>query len=46
VLDGGPVEVNGICIPKLGAAIIKEEAELHFEAKKDAELLLVEVFLA
>ncbi|MDO8725859.1 MAG: hypothetical protein Q7J35_07315 [Candidatus Methanoperedens sp.] len=31
MLDGGPVEVNGICIPKLGAAIIKEEAELHFE---------------
>jgi len=28
VLDGGPVEVNGICIPKLGAAKIKEEAYL------------------
>ncbi|MFH1323061.1 MAG: hypothetical protein ABIH80_04430 [Methanobacteriota archaeon] len=46
VLDGGSVEVNGIRIPKLGAAKIKEETELHFEAKKDAELLLVEVLLA
>ena len=46
LLDGGPVDVNGIRIPELGAAIIKEEAELHFEAKKDAELLLVEVLLA
>ncbi len=40
-----PVEVNGIHIPKLGAAKIKEEAELRVEAKKDAELLLVEVLL-
>lgn len=46
VLEGGPVEVNEIRIPELGAAKIKEEAELHFEAKKDAELLLVEVLLA
>jgi hypothetical protein len=39
------VELNGIQIPKLGASKIKEEAALHFEAKNDAELLLVEVFL-
>lgn len=35
VLEGGPVEVNEIRIPELGAAIIKE----------GAELLLVEVLL-
>jgi len=45
-LEGGPVEVNEISIPELGAAKIKEKAELHFEAKNDAELLLVEVLLA
>ncbi len=37
------MEMNGIHIPKLGAAKIKEESELSVEAKKDAELLLVEV---
>ena len=45
ILGGGPVELNGIHIPKLGAAKIKEESELNVEAKKDAELLLVEVLL-
>jgi redox-sensitive bicupin YhaK (pirin superfamily) len=45
VLEGGPVESNGIHIPKLDAAKIKEESELSVEAKKDAELLLVEVLL-
>jgi redox-sensitive bicupin YhaK (pirin superfamily) len=45
VLEGGPVEVNGIHIPALGAAKITEEEELRVEAKKDAELLLVEVIL-
>jgi len=39
------VELNGIHIPELGAAKIKEEAELSVEAKRDAELLLVEVLL-
>lgn len=43
VLEGGPLEVNGIHVPELGAAKITEEKELHVEAKKDAELLLVEV---
>ncbi len=46
VLEGGLVELNEILIPELGAAKIKEETELHFEAKKDAELLLIEVLLA
>ena len=46
ILEGGPVEVNGIHIPELGAAKIEEEEEMHFEAKRDAELLLVEVLLA
>jgi redox-sensitive bicupin YhaK (pirin superfamily) len=45
LLEGGPVEVNGIPIPMLGTAKIVEEAELRVEAKKDAELLLVDVLL-
>lgn len=45
VLEGGPVEVNGVRIPELGAAKITEEKELVIVAKNDAELLLVEVFL-
>ncbi len=45
VVEGGPVEMNGILIPELGAAKIEEETELAVEAKKDAELLLVEVNL-
>lgn len=39
------MEVNGIPIPTLGATKIVEEAELRVEAKKDAELLLVDVLL-
>ena len=46
VLEGGPVEVNGTPIPNLGAAKVTAEKEQHVEAKKDAELLLVEVILA
>lgn len=45
VLEGGPVEVNGESVPALGAAMVQEERKLHVEAKKDAELLLVEVLL-
>lgn len=45
VLEGGPVEVNGIYVPTLGAAKITDESELEVEAKKDAELLLVDVLL-
>lgn len=40
VMEGGPMEVNGIHIPELGAAKIEEETELTVEAKKDAEILL------
>ncbi len=46
VLEGGHVELNEILIPELGAAKIKEETELHFEAKKNAELLLIDVLIA
>jgi redox-sensitive bicupin YhaK (pirin superfamily) len=45
VMEGGPVEVNGIHIPNLGAAKIEEETELTVEADNDAEILLVEVLL-
>ncbi len=45
VLEGGPVEVNGVRIPELGAAKIEGEGGLRFEAEKDAELLLVEVLM-
>lgn len=45
VLEGGPAEVNGSPVPTLGAAKVTEERELHVEAKKDAELLLVDVLL-
>lgn len=45
VLEDGPVSVNGVPVPALGAAKVTEEAELLVEAKKDAELLLVDVIL-
>ncbi len=45
VLEGRPVEVNGVRIPELGAAKIEEEEGLQFETEKDAEILLVEVLL-
>ncbi len=45
LLEGEPVEVNGVHIPTLGAAKITEEKELHVEANLDAELLVVEVLL-
>lgn len=45
VLEGGPVEVNGKLIPELGAAKLTEEKEITVEAKKYAELLLVDVLL-
>ncbi len=38
-------EVNSIQIPNLGAVKIMEEEKLLVEAKKDAELLLVDVLL-
>ncbi len=44
VLEGGPVEVNGIHVPTLGAAKITDEEKLQVEAENDAELLLVECF--
>jgi redox-sensitive bicupin YhaK (pirin superfamily) len=45
VMEGGPVEVNGIHIPELGASKIEEETELTVEADNGAEILLVEVLL-
>lgn len=45
VVEGGPVEVNGKLIPELGAAKIVDEKEIRVEARKDAELLLVDVLL-
>ncbi|MCX9011868.1 MAG: pirin family protein [Candidatus Methanoperedens sp.] len=45
VIEGGPVEVNGNSVPALGAAKVTEERELSVGAKKDAELLLVDVLL-
>ncbi len=45
MVEGGPVEVNGIHVPTLGAAKITDEEKLQVEAKKDAELLLVDVLL-
>lgn len=45
VLEGGPVGVNGNPVPALGAVKVTEEKELSIEAKKDAELLLVDVLL-
>jgi redox-sensitive bicupin YhaK (pirin superfamily) len=45
VLEGEPVEVNGELVPAFGTVMVKEEQKLHIEAKKDAELLLVEVLL-
>ena len=39
------MEVNGTSVPNLDAAKITEEKELYVEAKKDAELLLVEVIM-
>lgn len=45
VLEGGPVELSGKLIPELGAAKIVDEKEIRVEARKDAELLLVDVLL-
>jgi redox-sensitive bicupin YhaK (pirin superfamily) len=43
VLEGGPIAVNGIKVPTLGAAMITEEASVDVVAEQDAELLLVDV---
>jgi quercetin 2,3-dioxygenase len=43
VLEGGPIAVNGISVPTLGAAMIAEEPGIDVSAERDAELLLVDV---
>ena len=43
VLEGGPITVNGIRIPTLGAAVITEEPGIDVFADQDTELLLVDV---
>jgi len=45
VLEGGPVHVNEQLVSALGAAKITGELEIAAEARRDAELLLVEVSL-
>jgi redox-sensitive bicupin YhaK (pirin superfamily) len=45
VLEGGPVRVNDDPVPALGAAKAVGEMELHTEADKDTEILLVDVGL-
>jgi len=45
VLEGGPVEVNGISLPALAAARITGEARLQFRAAADAEILFIDVSL-
>lgn len=43
VLEGGPVRVNGITVPTLGAAMITDETGIDVAAEQDAEMLLVDV---
>lgn len=45
VLEGGPVMLNDILTPALGAAEIVDEKQLVLTANEDAELLLVETAL-
>lgn len=44
-LEGGPLYVNGVIVPALGAVMVKNEREIHIRTEKNAELLLVEVGL-
>jgi len=43
VLEGGPVTVNGLKVPTLGAAMITDETAIDVVAEQDAEMLLVDV---
>jgi redox-sensitive bicupin YhaK (pirin superfamily) len=43
VLEGGPIIVNGVSVPPLGAVMITEEWAIDLTAEQDAELLLVDV---
>lgn len=45
VLKGGPVYVNGACVPAFGAAMITEEKKIDVVPEQNAELLLVDVKL-
>jgi hypothetical protein len=45
VLEGGPVEVNGLVLPELAAAKISQEPGILLKAQGEAELLLVDVQL-
>lgn len=42
-LEGGPIAVNGIRVPALGSAMIREIKAVDISAEQDAELLLVDV---
>jgi redox-sensitive bicupin YhaK (pirin superfamily) len=46
VLEGGPLDVNGLSVPVLGAAMAVDEKALTVRAGKDSEILLVDVLLA
>jgi redox-sensitive bicupin YhaK (pirin superfamily) len=46
VLEGGPVRVNGLALPALGAAKISGEDIFAVQTENSAELLLVEVLLS
>ena len=43
ILEGGPVRVNGMRVPTLGAAMITYEIGIDVVAEQDAEMLLVDV---
>jgi redox-sensitive bicupin YhaK (pirin superfamily) len=45
VLEGGPLDVNGLSLPALGAAMAVGEKALIVNAGKDSEVLLVDVLL-
>jgi quercetin 2,3-dioxygenase len=45
VLEGGPITLNDIPIPELGAARITDEKQLILTAANDAELLLIDTAL-
>ncbi len=45
VLEGGPIQVNGLALSALGAAKITTEGGIEIQAENSAELLLVDVSL-
>lgn len=45
VMEGGPVRLNNLVVPVLGAAKVLEESEVNINSETDTELLMVDVGL-